>query len=226
MEERPNEKIFIRSVENLIDNSRVINFSDSVFAFAATLLVLKIDLPDLTAAQLTSSDVVQQLINLWPQYFANVISFLVIGYYWLTHHAIFSLIKKYNPIIIWMNIVFLVLLSFIPFPVDLFGDYNNSVPIHIFYSFSLSIVGFALYIIWLYASNKKELISPSIDQHHKLYYSLRFLLAPAVFALSIPLALIDLWLAKLAWLFVIIGIVLINKLFNYKKLSILEKELV
>lgn len=225
MEEKPQEKI-LKSVENLVNSDRVINFSDSVFAFAATLLVLKVDLPALAPSQLTTEGITQALLNLWPQYFANIFSFLIIGYYWLTHHAIFALIKRFNPIIIWLNIIFLVFLSFIPFPVDLFGDYSNSTPIHIFYSFSISFVGFLLALIWIYASTKQGLVEQNLTKHQIFYYSLRFLLAPAVFALSIPIAMIDLWLSKLSWLFVLVGILLINKMFHYKKLSILEKELI
>lgn len=223
MEEKPQEKI-LKSVENLIDEDRVLNFSDGVFAFAATLLVLKIDLPTLSQADLTSTRITQELLNLWPQYFANIISFLIIGYYWLTHHAVFSLIKKYNQTIIWLNILFLIFLSFLPFPVDLFGDFQNSEVIVVFYSATLSLVGFILAAIWLYASNKNHLISPEMSQHQKYYYSLRFLLAPTIFLLSIPLVFIDPLLTKISWIFVVIGIFIINKIFHFKRLSAIEKE--
>ena len=53
MEEKPQQKI-LRSVENLINSDRVLNFSDGVFAFAATLLVLKIDLPALSPVEISS----------------------------------------------------------------------------------------------------------------------------------------------------------------------------
>lgn len=223
MEEKPQEKI-LRSVENLIDSDRVLNFSDGVFAFAATLLVLKIDLPSLNLAEISSSRLIQEIINLWPQYFANIISFLIIGYYWLTHHAIFSLIKKFDPVIIWLNILFLVFLSFVPFPVDLFGDYSTSEVIVIFYSASLSVVGLLLASIWLYASTRQGLIGENLTSHQVLYYSCRFLLAPLVFLLSIPLVFIDPLVAKISWVFVIIGIILINKFFHFKKSSVIEKE--
>lgn len=213
----------LRAVENLIDEDRIINFSDAVFAFAATLLVLKIDLPSLGAAQLTGPRLTQELINLWPQYFANIISFLVIGYYWLTHHAIFALIKKYDQKIIWINIFFLIFLSFLPFPVDLFGDYNSSEVIVIFYCASLSLTGFFLAAIW-FSAFRSHLTDQSLSRRHIAYYSLRFLLAPVVFALSIPLTLVDPVIAKASWVFVILGAVVINMLFKYKTPSVIEKE--
>lgn len=217
------EKKALREVESLIDEDRVLNFSDGVFAFAATLLVLKIDLPTLTGSEITSPRLAQEIINLWPQYFANIISFLMIGYYWLTHHAIFSLVKKYNQYIIWLNILFLIFLSFLPFPVDLFGDYNNSQTIIIFYSLTLAVTGGLLSAIWFYAVNA-GLIDPDMGKRQITYYSLRFLIAPLVFALSIPLVFIDPLVSKISWVFVIIASILINKLFRFKRISAIEKE--
>jgi uncharacterized membrane protein len=165
------------------------------------------------------------LFNLWPSYFANIISFLIIAYYWLTHHAIFSLIKRLDPVIVWLNVTFLIFLSFIPFPVDLFGDYSNSDVIVAFYCFSIALVGLILGVIWLYALHKPGLVASDLTQRQTLYYSCRFLLAPLVFAVSIPLTFIDPLIAKISWIFVIIGIILINRIFHLKRLSALEKEL-
>ncbi len=103
------EKKITGEVENIIDENRVINFSDAVFAFAATLLVLKIDLPALSGVDV-QGQLLSSLVSLWPQYLANVISFLAIGYYWLTHHIIFGLVRRFDRTVVWMNIVFLILL--------------------------------------------------------------------------------------------------------------------
>lgn len=213
----------LKAVENLIDEDRVISFSDAVFAFAATLLVLKIDLPNIAPEDVNSTRLFTEIVNLWPQYLANIVSFLIIAYYWLNHHAIFSLVKKISAGIIWINIVFLIFLSFIPFPVDLFGDYSNNDIVIAFYCFSLSIAGFLLSGIWFYALSKK-LTNENLTSKEIKYYSLRFLLTPTVFALSIPLSFIDPLLSKLCWLFVIIGIVLINNSFKFRKNNLIDKE--
>lgn len=214
MEEK--EGKVLKAVENLVDEDRVISFSDAVFAFAATLLVLKIDLPPLTPDQLNSSRFLTELINLWPSYFANIISFLIIAFYWLNHHAIFSLVRRINSGIIWINIVFLIFLSFLPFPVDLFGEYSNNDVIIAFYCAAISLVGFLLSGIWFYALSQK-LTNHNLTPKERKYYSLRFLLTPTIFALSIPLSFIDPLLSKSCWVFVLIGIFIINKSFKFKK---------
>lgn len=220
MMEEKQEKI-VTAVENLINEDRVIGFSDAVFAFAATLLVLKIDLPTLSQNELSSARLYTELINLWPSYFANIISFLIIAYYWLNHHALFSLIKKFNIVLIWLNIFFLIFISFIPFPVDLFGDYSNSEVIVAFYSFSISLVGFLLLGIWGYAVFKK-LVDKNLNKKQINYYTLRFLIPPLIFTASIPLSFIDPVLAKCSWVLVVVGIFIINHFFGTEKNSSLK----
>lgn len=222
MAENKEEKKIAGEVGGLISQDRVLSFSDAVFAFAATLLVLKIDLPQIVRAQI-STQFLTAFTTLWPQYLANIISFLVIGYYWLNHHAIFRLIKKYNAPLVWINMIFLIFLSFLPFPVDLYGDFLMVPIVVAFYSASLALVGFLLAIIWLYASRKHRLIEENMSDKEMQYYTLRMFLAPVVFTLAIPLVYIHPALAQVSWILVIVGIVVLDKVFKQRKLSEIEK---
>lgn len=213
------EKKIESEVENIIDENRVINFSDAVFAFAATLLVLKIDLPRLSGVEIQTQLAVS-LMNLWPQYLANVISFLAIGYYWLTHHIIFGLVRRFDRTIVWMNIVFLILLSFLPFPVDLYGDYYNVPIIVVFYAASIAVLGFALLGIWLYASHNNRLIDSHMSKRRIRFFTLKILIAPLVFTLSIPLVYLHPALTQIAWVGVILGVIVLNKKYNFKSVDI------
>lgn len=221
MEDKEEKKI-AGEVGNLISEDRVLGFSDAVFAFAATLLVLKIDLPDIARAQI-STHFVSAFATLWPQYAANIISFLVIGYYWLNHHAIFSMVKKYNGPLVWLNLVFLIFLSFLPFPVDLYGDFFTTPIVVVFYSASLAVVGYFLASIWMYASHHNQLIDKHMGKRDIRYYTARMLVAPVVFTLAIPLVYIHPVVAQMSWIFVVIGILVLNKIFKRKKLSEVEK---
>lgn len=215
------KKTIITAIENIIDENRVVGFSDAVFAFAATLLVLKIDLPNLGQGDF-SAQLATSLFALWPTYLANIISFLIIGYYWLNHHAIFGMLKHFNKGVVWLNLIFLVFLSFLPFPVDLYGDYPTEKVAIIFYSSSLAVVGFFLVAIWLYA-NSKKLINENLSKRHIRYYTLRLLVAPLVFITSASIVFIDPVISQLSWIFVGVGIFLVNKFFHYKRMSEVEK---
>ncbi len=211
-------------IQVLISKDRVMGFSDAVFAFAATLLVLKIDLPVVTAVQLSSTTTFVDLFrDLWPQYLANILSFIIIGYYWVNHHAIFGMVKKFDMTIVWINLFFLICLSFLPFPVDLYGSYYTVPLVVVFYSASLAAVGYFLFFVWWYASHNRNLISKTISDKQIRYYSIRNLIAPIVFTLAIPLVYIHPMLAEVCWVFILLGIYIVNKIFHEKEISDIEK---
>lgn len=198
-------------MDKTINESRVMGFSDAVFAFAATLLVLKIDLPGITTGQLSSTtQFVDIFRDLWPQYLANIISFVVIGYYWINHHAIFGMVKKFNMGLVWLNLIFLIFVSFLPFPVDLYGA-NFGLPlVVVFYSASLAVVGYLLFFVW-------ELVSFQVENLKvKRYYTARNLIAPLIFTLAIPLVYIHPLLAQACWVLIIFGNLFVDKLFKEK----------
>src|ERR671918_87050 len=67
----------------------VISFSDAVFAFAITLMVLSIDIPDLPL-DLSQSQLLERLYGLYPQFENFIISFAVIAIFWVSYHRIFN----------------------------------------------------------------------------------------------------------------------------------------
>lgn len=196
------EKKIAAEISTLIDGDRITSFSDAIFAFAATLLVLKIDLPKIPPELVTTQFPVE-LSQLWPAYAANFISFLVIAYYWRLHHMLFIVIKRYDNALIWLNTLVLISVAFLPFPIDLFGEYSNVVPVIVFYTISLAMVGFLLWILWIYASHKHRLIDPKLSAQAIRYHTISNAIAPLVFLLSIPVAYYDHFIAKISWGFVI-----------------------
>jgi uncharacterized membrane protein len=115
-----------------VTKNRLENCSDGVFAIAITLLVLDIKLPEVNSMGLA-----QALIESLPRIAAYVMSFAIIGLYWISHHRTFELIAKINGAVFWINLLLLLLVSFIPFPTALLGRYpNEALPI-IVYSFTL-----------------------------------------------------------------------------------------
>lgn len=211
----PEEKRIREDVENLINSDRLVNFSDSVFAFAATLLVLKIDLPQIPD-DVVATSFFSELFSLWPAYVANLISFLIIAYYWRQHHALFILIKKYNSTIVWLNVLLLISVAFLPFPVDLFGDYSDIPAVTVFYSLSIALVGIFMLALWVYAA-KKNMLRIHLSKQDMQYHTWTFIAAPLIFLTSIPIILIDHITAKVSWLSLIVVLVVLNKIYKRHK---------
>lgn len=104
-----------------MDKSRFEAFSDGVFAFAITLLVLGVVLPALhspTDAELTSA-----LLHLLPNVIAYALSFAVIGIMWQNHHALFRMIARVDRMTVFLNLLLLSATVFIPFATSTLGTY-------------------------------------------------------------------------------------------------------
>jgi uncharacterized membrane protein len=97
-----------------VTTSRLEAFSDGVFAIAATLLILNVNI--------TGVPLGKALVHGWPSYVAYAVSFLTIGIMWVNHHGVFSQIDKVDRTFLMINVVFLMLVAFVPFPTRLVAE--------------------------------------------------------------------------------------------------------
>ena len=93
---------------------RLVFFSDAVFAIAITLLVIEIHAPDLPRDSSDHSYLVA-LANLIPSFVGYLISFWVIGMFWMGHHRIFGFAARQVPRIVGWNLFLLGSIAFMPF---------------------------------------------------------------------------------------------------------------
>src|SRR6266511_2077549 len=99
---------------------RVEAFSDGVFAIAITLLILIIEPPS------GKRSLAHGLVRLWPTYLAYAASFLTIGIIWVNHHAVFHQIGKVDRPLLFLNVLFLMVVAFIPFPTHVVAEFARS----------------------------------------------------------------------------------------------------
>lgn len=103
---------------------RIVFMSDAVFAIALTLLVLEIKLPPLEHP-LTSGEFAGAILGLLPKLYSYVLSFLVLGVYWVAHHRDFGNVTCYDARLIWLNLFVLLFVDFLPFSSALLGEYGD-----------------------------------------------------------------------------------------------------
>lgn len=180
------------------DNSRLLALSDGIFAFAMTLLVLQIDVPD--SAVVTADKLPAYVRDQGPHALSYAISFVVIATYWRVHHRLFRLIRGHDQGLISLNILCLFLVSFLPFPTDLVGEYSASRFAVIFYSVSMIVTSLTFSGLWYYASHDRRLIHEHVSAHKVRYQLLHGLSVPIVFLISIGVALIQPDVARYSWL--------------------------
>lgn len=114
---------------------RLTFFSDAVFAIAITLLVIEVRPPHVP--RLDNLALAQALIDLLPNYIGFVVSFLVLGRFWVVHHTVFGLLKAADHRLVWINLLFLLVVAFMPFPTAVLSEYVGLR------------VGVGLYTAWL-----------------------------------------------------------------------------
>lgn len=176
---------------------RLVALSDAVFAFAITLLAIDLRLPPGT----TAANLGPQLATLRPHFFSFVLSFVVVGAYWAAHRRIFRHVRQLDDRLIWLNILLLMTIAFIPFPTSVVAEFGDTSVAVILYASSALVIGCVLTGLWLYAVSQPDLVSE--DGRATLRsYAVRSLAAPLVFAVSIPVALVspsvavDLWIVS------------------------------
>src|SRR3954452_2909014 len=96
---------------------RVEAFSDGVLAIAITLLVLEIHIDPSALAEPWRA-----IAHEWPSYLAYVTSFLTIGGVWIAHHALFSHLAFVDSALMRLNLLILMVVSFLPFPTSLMAE--------------------------------------------------------------------------------------------------------
>jgi uncharacterized membrane protein len=108
----------------MTDGKRLEAFSDGVMAIAITLLVLDLRVPP--PADADRGGLAAALAHQWPAYAAYLISFLVIGIIWVNHHAMFTLVRQVDRLVLFANLALLLVVSLIPFPTRLLAEYLTS----------------------------------------------------------------------------------------------------
>ncbi|NUO82850.1 DUF1211 domain-containing protein [candidate division KSB1 bacterium] len=107
-----------------LHKGRIEAFSDGVFAIIITLLILELKVPGLEGES-HDAELAGALIKLLPKFMSWVMSFAMVSIFWVNHHRLFNLLKHVDNGLLWLNCLFLLLLSFIPFPTALLGEYHR-----------------------------------------------------------------------------------------------------
>ncbi|MBO4467728.1 MAG: DUF1211 domain-containing protein [Clostridia bacterium] len=133
-----------------MEKNRLEAFSDGVLAIIITIMILELKQP--------AGDSLKDFTALWPTLLAYLISFFFIAIYWVNHHLIFQIAEKINVKILWCNIVWLFVMSFIPFATAWVGSYPKSfAPLCIYFAdmFVASLAFHQMYYLVLKAKNQK-----------------------------------------------------------------------
>ncbi len=184
-------------------NERIVGLSDGVFAIAITLLVLSLIVP----ASLPRGGLFGLLPVLLPKLVGHVITFAILGIYWVAHHNMFKYVHRHDRTLLWLNLLFLLFVAVMPFPTGLIAEYPNDRFAIVAYGTALALGGFSLELMWRYATHNHRLVAPGLDPDLIAFFHRRILVAPAVYLLAIGVSFVSINAAKV--LFAVVAVLYI-----------------
>jgi uncharacterized membrane protein len=177
--------------------SRVLTFSDGVFAIAMTLLVVGITVPVLQQDD-SVNELADALNDLVGNIVSFVISFLVIGRYWMAHHQFFARLKAVDFRLIWINLIYLMFIAFLPFPTALLGNFFSNPLAVTIYAVCVAAIS-AMEVVEYRHAHRNDLFERRLPEDVYRWGAFLSLSPVFLFLISIPLAFVHTWIAVASW---------------------------
>jgi uncharacterized membrane protein len=187
-------------IQSQLRLEHITSFADAIFAFSITFMAISIDLPNL-AQNLSQAEVIDKLLESIPEFEIYVISFFVIGVYWIAYHQIFNQIVNSDMTVTWLTLIFLFFITLIPFATNLQIGFGYPI-LFVLFALVLAMAGALLTITWLHAT-KTKLIDKDLTQREIHIISLGAIVPTVVYFLSILVSFIDLQTAYYFWIVIL-----------------------
>lgn len=151
-----------------MNKARAESFSDGVFAFAITLLVLGIQIPDLKTG--SDQELRETLIRSLPQLVPYITSFATIGIIWLNHHAMFHGVERVEHTTLTLNLALLLVVAFIPYPTAVLSRCGALPTSAFLYGAALTLLGATYSLLWRHIVRRglSSSVSDKADARRKI----------------------------------------------------------
>jgi uncharacterized membrane protein len=200
-------------------NERIIGLSDAVFGIVITLLVLELKVPTVPAEELG-----HKLGEMLPEILSHAGSFVVLGIYWVGHHNMFFHIQRHDRVLLWLNILFLMLVSSMPFPTGLVVSYLDSQLPVIIFAGVLVAAGLVQALMWWYATSYRHLVDENMSSELVSRVHRRILMAPAIYLIAIGVSFFSILAVKIIFVLVLLVYIVPNPLDHVHHRELQAKE--
>ena len=167
-----------------IDPGRLLALTDGIFSIVMTLLVFGIAAPDIAID--SYSHFISFLLTLAPTVGVTIVSFVLISSFWIYHHE-FIKVNNLNFVYLWLNIFFLITISFIPFTTSLIGKFSHFFLSEVLFGINILLVIIAFLLMYVYAY-KKDFLENKPSKKEKRHVLNTFLI---IMGLTVIVNLLD-----------------------------------
>ncbi len=171
--------------DHLLPANRLETLGDGVFAIAMTILVLEIQVPHVEGPGLLHG-----LRVLWPKFASYALSFVMLGVLWIGHYFQFHYIRRTDRTLIWLNLMLLLTITFLPFGAGVLGNNYDDVVAIALYGGTILLSGFALLLHWNHATKTPGIVRPELTPQASANLRTRIIVGMGATSLSIAVALI------------------------------------
>ena len=199
-----------------LSKTRLEAFSDAVFAIIMTLLVLELKTP-IISNHSDSYLLMQKLMGLSPKYLVGAISFVSISVIWINHYNFFHHFEMVNNTILFLNVFLLLMVSFLPFPTAIIGDYPFNITSICLYGGTMFVIYSIFSLMKLYAIKDAKMIKENmlIENPNKMQY-LKLVMTPLFYIITVFLSFISPYLSYIGF----IALPILNVIPKYSNLQI------
>ncbi len=136
--------------------------ADGVFAIVMTLLVLELSVPVVKGSS-GDSELLHKLAEIWPEFLIYGLSFMILGVFWVIHHSLYADVKRYDTTLVWLNIVFLMFVSLIPFSTALVGKNGFITVTAVIYGINMLLLFNLGWSTFAFTTGKRRLVGDDYD---------------------------------------------------------------
>jgi uncharacterized membrane protein len=173
-----------------LSKSRLEALCDGIFTIAMTLLVLEVAIPAREAVH-GEAELLSGLLAIWPKLLSYVASFLLLASLWFAHHFEFSFLASTDRRHLWINVGFMLCVSFVPVSTALLGDFYTFRTGVAVYAGNMALAGTMLLWNWLYATGRARLTVEGFPAAVRRGVAVRLGIYAALFVLSAVLSFLS-----------------------------------
>jgi uncharacterized membrane protein len=143
-----------------VETTRLEAFADGVFAIAATLLIIDVNV------HAPGGQLGHEIVKAWPEYAAYAVSFVTIGIMWVNHHTCMRQICALDRRFLTINLLLLMCIAFVPFPTNLIAEHFHDDGLRaaaLTYGITMTITAVCFNSFWFYAARGNRLLAPDAD---------------------------------------------------------------
>ena len=193
-----------------IDPGRIMGLTDGIFGMVMTLLIFAMALPEMEL--LTAGDFLAFVQSTLPTFGITLVSFILIASFWIYHHEFIKL-NSLNIPYLWINILFLAGISFIPFTTSIIGFYSRFFLADVLFGLNILITLILFLAMFKYADHMNFLEKEVSEIEKKYTYNTLYI----IMGLTVIVNLLDFNVSQLfIYLFLLVPIISIIRDTKFK----------